>query len=77
MTKKEFLNLLEEIAEAEEGTLTGNESLSDLEIWDSLGIVTFIARIDEELDVTLSPEKISQAESIQDLINLLEGKIES
>ena len=75
MTKKEFLTIIEEIVEAEEKTLSGTEELSSFDMWDSLAIVTFIAKIDEELDITLSPEKISEAETVQDLIGLLGDKI--
>ena len=75
MTKQEFLNLLEEITETEEDSLNGSESLDDLEIWDSLTIVTFIARIDELCDLTLSPEKIEKSSTVQDLMDLLEDHV--
>jgi len=77
MTKEEFLNVIEEVAEIEEGTLTGDESLSDLDTWDSLAVVSFIAMIDEKLEITLSPEKISQAKTVKDLMAMLGGNIQN
>ena len=77
MQKKEFLNLIEDALEADENTLTGDELLENLDLWDSLAIVTFIAMVDGEFDVTLSPEKIEVAKTIQDLIALLGDKIVS
>jgi acyl carrier protein len=71
MTKKEFLGLVEEILEVDAGSLTGEEEIADLAGWDSLAVVSFIAMIDEELDLTLKPDQIAQAKSLQELMNLL------
>lgn len=71
MTKKEFLNLFEEIIEADPDTLTGGEMLTDLKKWDSLAIVGFIAMVDEKFDITLSGKGIQQSKSIADLVALV------
>jgi acyl carrier protein len=68
--KGEFLLLLDEIFEEQPGTLTGREELKDLELWDSLTIVVFIALIDEHFDLILSAEKIYNCQTINDLISL-------
>lgn len=73
--KKDFLALLEEIIEADKDTLSGNEFINDIDGWDSLAVVSFIAMIDENFGVTLPAQKISEAKTIQDLINLLGDKI--
>lgn len=75
MTKKDFLVLIENIIEMDPNTLSGNELISDLERWDSLTVVSFIAMVDEKFSVTLSPQKISAAKSIQDLVVLLGDRI--
>lgn len=75
MKKKDFLALLEEIIEADKDTMTGNEFINDVDGWDSLAVVSFIAMVDENFGVTLPAKKISDANSFQDLIVLLGDKI--
>ena len=75
MTKKEFLALLEDMLEANAGSMTGEESLNELEGWDSLAVMGFIAMVDQNFGVTLSPPKIAKSKSVQDLIVLLGDKI--
>jgi acyl carrier protein len=75
VTHREFLNQFEEIIEAAPNSLKGTELLSDLERWDSLAVVGFIAMIDEHLEMTVPAKKISQAKTVADLIALTGGKV--
>ena len=75
MTKNEFLNMLEEIVEADPDTVASEQSLDDLEGWDSLAIVSFIAMVDNNFGLILSPSKIEKCETVTDLILLLDNKI--
>jgi acyl carrier protein len=75
VTKKELIEMLEEIVEAEPNTLTGEERLEDLQSWDSLAVVNFIAVVDENFGLTLEPKKIMESETINQLISLLDGHI--
>ena len=77
MTKKKFLNLLEEALEADENSLTCEDELDGSPLWDSLAIVVFIAMVDENFDVTLSPGNIAEAKTVQDLVDMLGDKIQS
>lgn len=76
MTKKELLQMFEEIVEADPDTLTGEELIENLESWDSLAIVNLIALVDENFGITLSPEKIMKSKTVNELISLLDGYIE-
>jgi acyl carrier protein len=75
MTRTEFLNLLDEIIEAPKGTVKGTEKLKDIEGWDSLAIVSYIAVVNEHFGVTLSASQLKQAGSIEDLIGVLPQKL--
>ena len=68
--------MLEEIVEADPDTLTGEELIEDLENWDSLAVVNFIALVDENFGITLSPEKIMNSKTVNELVSLLDGYIE-
>jgi acyl carrier protein len=70
MNQQVFLAQLDEILEFPAGTLTGSEALADLEDWDSLAMMNFIALTQEQYDVTLSPRQIAPCITVNDLIQL-------
>ena len=71
MTKQEFLLMLDELLEENPGTLTGSEVLRDLEAWESLTVIEFLAIVDENFGVVLNPKDIAACETVQDLMNLV------
>lgn len=75
MTKQELFTELEEVLELDEGSLKDEDILADIEMWDSLAVVTFIAVVDEHLEMTLEPEKISQAKTVSDLVALVQDRL--
>ena len=74
MSREEFLRKLSEILETDE-LLTGAESLADLEKWDSLAVLNFMALADESYNVTVSPKDIAACKTVNDLVVLTTGKI--
>jgi acyl carrier protein len=74
MNRKDFLAQLDEILELPSGTLTGAEPLADLEHWDSLAMMNFIALASDRCGVTLSPRKIASCASVSDLLQLAGSK---
>ena len=71
MTKAEFLHKLEEIMELKTGSLAGNERLTDLDEWDSLKVVEFLALADEQFSLAVAPKAIAACKTIDDLRALL------
>ena len=53
-------------------TLTGAERLGDLEAWDSLSTVVFIATVDKKFNVPLAGSRVSRCTTVADLCTLLE-----
>jgi acyl carrier protein len=70
MDRKDFLLALDETLELDPGTLTGDETLESLESWDSLAVISFIARVDETMGVVVEGEKLAQAKTVADLLAL-------
>ncbi|SMH45495.1 phosphopantetheine-binding protein [Azospirillum agricola] len=70
MDRKEFLLALDETLELEPGTLTGDETLESLEAWDSLAVISFIALVDERLNLVVEGEKLARAKTVSDLLAL-------
>jgi acyl carrier protein len=76
MTRSDFLNLLDELVEAKPGTVKGDEALKDLEGWDSLALVGFIAAVDQQFGLPLSASKLQSCATVSDLIALLPKPLE-
>ena len=75
MTKQEFLTLMEEMLEADPGSLAGDEPLDTL-LWDSLAVVSFIALADEHLGVAVSPQALSKATTLADVLALVAERLD-
>ena len=75
MTTSNFLRALEFQLGLESGSIAGTESISDLEWWDSLAALTFMAVADEELQVIISGGQIVNCKTIPELLGLLGDKL--
>jgi acyl carrier protein len=75
MTKPEFLRLLEGQMEIPEGSLNENERLADIEGWDSMAALLFMALADEKLGVTVVGNDIAKSKTISDLLALLGDRL--
>ena len=75
MTKAEFLKKIEMNIMAEEGTLSGSETLADLDGWDSLAVMSTLALLDKLFGVRIAAEKIYQCRTVDDVAALAGGKL--
>jgi acyl carrier protein len=73
MTRQEFLSAMDNLLELSPGTLKGSEPLEDLENWNSLAMVEYIALADSN-GAKLSPRQVRDCETVDDLGRL--AKIE-
>lgn len=75
MTLKEFLFEIDQILEYEPGTVALHDILAELEAWDSLAILSFIAMIDETFQLQVPGREIAKCKSVLDLVELVGTKI--
>lgn len=73
MTNAKKFEILEEMMELEHGTLDIDTKLSDLEEWDSIALISFIALIDDEFDKVLKGSVVKQSKTVGDLMALMEA----
>jgi acyl carrier protein len=73
MTKHEFLEGFSETLQHPKADLTGSEALRDIPEWDSLAVVSLMAWVDEKCGVTISPDAIRKAASVNDLFEAVEA----
>ena len=76
MKKSAFLLLLDDLIEIAPGTLKGPESLSDVDGWDSVAVMGFIALVDEQFEITLSPKRLAECKTVDDLVGLIGDRVE-
>ena len=67
MNKTEFYQNLDELLEFDPGTIKGSELLADLEAWDSMAVLSFIAMADEKYGVNIRANRIAECKSVDDL----------
>jgi len=68
-------NFIENIAEVlEEDEVKLTDELEAFEAWDSLTILSIIAMADEEYEVSLLADEITEAKTIEGLQNLIKSK---
>lgn len=70
LTKK--LALIEEALDVEEGSLTPETSLDDVEEWDSIAMLSLIAMLDDEFGKTISGKELKGLKSVADILAWME-----
>ena len=71
MTEQEKIALLEETLELDEGTLTANTVLADVDEYDSMAKLSLIVMMDDEFGVKLTGEVIKGFETVGDILKLM------
>ena len=68
------LKLLEEVFEAEDGTLTDDMDLDSIDIWDSMTKLSLIVMVEEEFGKILSSDKIRSFKTVGDIVGYLDNE---
>lgn len=71
MTKEIFLERMADILDVED-EITLDTNLSELDEWDSLSIVSYIAMANASCGKKVDVKRVREAVTIQDLYNLLQ-----
>ncbi|MGA2770188.1 MAG: acyl carrier protein [Bryobacteraceae bacterium] len=71
MNKDAFYLKMDELLEAAAGTVQGSSALANLEDWNSLAVIGFIAMVDTEYGVSLPAKAILSCRTVDDLAALV------
>ncbi|MBX3436698.1 MAG: acyl carrier protein [Planctomycetaceae bacterium] len=63
-----FLVALDELFELDRGTITSADAIRDIPGWSSLTFMGLIALVDDELDITLTPDTVLACRTVGDLL---------
>ena len=72
MELQEMLELLEEVMDIEEGVLTPESELAEVDEWDSLSKLALMAEVKKRVNRRLSTEEILNFKTVQDIIDYLQ-----
>ncbi|MCG7853622.1 MAG: acyl carrier protein [Methanosarcinaceae archaeon] len=66
------LSWIAEIFEEAVDDIRPETSSEDIPAWDSLGVLTLMAALDEEFDIQLSDEEIQELRIVEDILAVFE-----
>lgn len=72
MKREEFLNLLNELVEAEED-LSEDSILEEVAEWDSLAVISFMALFSKTFNSTVNAQYVKSSNKVSDLLDLAKG----
>lgn len=71
MTEREKLALLEDMLELDEGDLTMDKALDDIDEYDSMAKLSLIVLMEDEFGVKLTGDVIKGFETVGDIVSLM------
>ncbi len=72
MSDQEKIAMLEETWELDEGTLTADTVLADVDEYDSMAKLSLIVLMDDDFGVKLTGDVIKGFETVSDILKLME-----
>ena len=72
MTQEEKIAMLEEVLEIDNGTLTPDMKLEDVESYDSMAKLTIIVMMDDEFNKKLTGEQIREFVTVKDILDFMD-----
>lgn len=72
MKDERKLELIAEILDVEQESLTPETILSDLEEWDSIALISFMAMMDDEFDKIVKGADVKAQKTVADIMALME-----
>ncbi len=73
-TKETIIKIMSELFEVPEEKITMDSGIGDFPKWDSLGHISLLQEIQDELDIEFEPEEIIELESVEDIVSLASEK---
>lgn len=72
MTEEKKLELLSEVFDCEVEDLSASKNLEELDIMDSMTLLSLIAMMDDEFGKTLTRQQIKSLKTVDDILALME-----
>ncbi|HEY60655.1 MAG TPA: acyl carrier protein [Anaerolineae bacterium] len=76
MKRTEAYRELEELIGIEKGLLSNSKPIKDVEEWDSMAIMSFIAFAEENFSIVVEGDQVQEAKTFGELFDLIGDKLE-
>jgi acyl carrier protein len=77
LNKQQFLQEFAEILGVSPSEISSESELSSLENWDSVAYLSTMILLDEKLGIAISPDQLTTAKTIQDIMNVAEPALQN
>lgn len=71
MTVQEKIELIEEIMDVEEGSLSEQMQLADIDEWDSLSTLSLTIEMKQRYQINLTTEMIKELKTVKDICDII------
>lgn len=73
--KQKVIEIIASVCETEPANIKPETTIGDYPGWDSMGQLTILQRIEEELGISFEPEEMMDLEDANDIIKAVENKV--
>ena len=67
--------IIAKVCEVEVSLITENTAIGDFQNWDSIGHLTILSTIEEQLGISFDPEEMMEIEDVNDIVKAVEAKL--
>lgn len=72
--KAKVFEIVAQVCDTDVANVTLESTIGDFPAWDSMGHLTILQQVEEELEVSFEPEEMMDLEDVNDIIKAVEAK---
>lgn len=73
--KSKVFEIVAQVCDTDVTNVTLESTIGDFPAWDSMGHLTILQQVEEELEVSFEPEEMMDLEDVNDIIKAVEAKL--
>lgn len=73
--QKKVFEIVAKVCETEVTNISLETTIGDFPGWDSMGHLTILQQVEEELEISFDPEEMMDLEDVNDIVNAVKGKL--
>ena len=70
---EDFIRQFAEVLEVSAGTISPNDKFRDYEEWDSLALLSLMAMLEDEYNITIPRDSFQKINTVQELYNFIKS----
>lgn len=74
--KAKVFEIVAQVCDTDVANVTSESTIGDFPAWDSMGHLTILQQVEEELEVSFEPEEMMDLEDVNDIIKAVEAKLQ-